>query len=47
MTCITDVESLALEFEVVSESLYIVADLDSEAGRSLIKEAITSLVGSS
>lgn len=35
---------LAPEFEPVSESLYIVADLDSEAGVSLIKEAITSLV---
>lgn len=38
-------ELLAPEFEPVSESLYIIADLDSEAGISLIKEAITSLVG--
>ncbi|KJA25590.1 glycosyltransferase family 24 protein [Hypholoma sublateritium FD-334 SS-4] len=35
------------EFEAISESLYIVADLDSEAGRSLIKEAITSLTAES
>ncbi|KAF9478976.1 hypothetical protein BDN70DRAFT_807681 [Pholiota conissans] len=32
-----------LDFEAVSESLYIIADLDSEAGLGLIKEAVSSL----
>ena len=32
------------EFDSVSESLYIVADLDSAAGLDLIKEGLNSLV---
>ncbi|KAF8954770.1 hypothetical protein BDZ97DRAFT_1908037 [Flammula alnicola] len=35
------------DFESISESLYVVADLDSEAGLSLIKEALTSLTSDS
>jgi hypothetical protein len=35
---------LIAEFDSVSESLYIVADLDSAAGLDLIKEGLNSLV---
>jgi UDP-glucose:glycoprotein glucosyltransferase len=45
-TCLNNLNErhLAPEFDSISESLYVVADLDSEAGLELIKEAINSLV---